>query len=65
MLIQGLWNTDSPLLQIPFFTSEIVDKCKEAGVESVLDILELEDETRNVRQEIIIDNFAFYWSTTL
>jgi pre-mRNA-splicing helicase BRR2 len=49
MCVQGIWNTDSPLLQIPHFTPEIVERCNahDPPVESVFDILELEDSDRN------------------
>jgi pre-mRNA-splicing helicase BRR2 len=51
MIIQGLWNKDNVLMQIPNFTDEIVKRCSnykgEEPIESVLDILELEDDVRN------------------
>mmetsp|Transcript_35927 Transcript_35927/g.58074 ORF Transcript_35927/g.58074 Transcript_35927/m.58074 type:complete len:2158 (+) Transcript_35927:72-6545(+) len=46
MVVQGLWDRDSVMMQLPHFTKEIVDRCKEAGVESVFDLMELEDENR-------------------
>ncbi|TFK19295.1 Sec63-domain-containing protein [Coprinopsis marcescibilis] len=47
MCVQGMWETDSPLKQIPHFESEAIKRCKDAGVNSVYDIMELEDDTRN------------------
>jgi len=47
MCVQGVWDTDSPLKQIPHFSSEVIERCKEKGVESVVDIMELEDQERN------------------
>jgi pre-mRNA-splicing helicase BRR2 len=51
MVVQGLWNKDNVLLQIPHFTKEIVDRCMayqgEDQIESVFDILSLDDEVRN------------------
>ena len=38
MLVQGMWSEDSPLLQIPHFTPEIVKKCESSGVSSIFDI---------------------------
>ena len=50
MVVQGLWDKDSYLLQIPHFTPEIVARCEahgEEGVESPLGILELDDDVRD------------------
>eukprot|EP01138_Halocafeteria_seosinensis_P016461 gb/GECG01016792.1/.p1 GENE.gb/GECG01016792.1/~~gb/GECG01016792.1/.p1 ORF type:complete len:2228 (+),score=336.86 gb/GECG01016792.1/:1-6684(+) len=61
MVVQGLWaNKDSVLLQIPHFTRELAEKCEayrpqektEAdeegeGVETVYDLMELDDDERN------------------
>ncbi|TFK19385.1 Sec63-domain-containing protein [Coprinopsis marcescibilis] len=47
MCAQGMWETDSPLKQIPHFEPEVIKRCKDAGVDSVYDIMELEDDTRN------------------
>ena len=51
MVVQGLWNKDNVLMQIPHFTREIVDRCVgydgEDKIESVFDILSLDDDVRN------------------
>ena len=47
MITQAMWNKESYLKQLPHFTSEIIDRCKAKGVESVFDIMELEDEDRD------------------
>jgi pre-mRNA-splicing helicase BRR2 len=51
MVVQGLWNKDNVLLQIPHFTKEIVQRCEsyqgEETIESVFDILSLDDDVRN------------------
>jgi pre-mRNA-splicing helicase BRR2 len=47
MVTQALWAKDSYLKQIPHFGAEIIKKCKEAKVESVFDLMELEDDDRN------------------
>jgi pre-mRNA-splicing helicase BRR2 len=46
MVTQGMWNTDSPLLQLPHFDAEMAKKCQAAGVESVPDLIDLEDKDR-------------------
>ena len=39
-------ETDSPLMQLPHFTPELARKCTEAGVASVFELLEMEDDAR-------------------
>ena len=46
MITQGLWDKDSILMQLPHFTSALAKKCTAKGIESVFDLLELEDATR-------------------
>ncbi|GJE96304.1 Sec63-domain-containing protein [Phanerochaete sordida] len=47
MCVQACWDTDSPLKQIPHFEPDVIKRCKEAGAESVYDIMEMEDDKRN------------------
>ncbi|KAL7981319.1 hypothetical protein Chor_002215 [Crotalus horridus] len=47
MVTQAMWSKDSYLKQLPHFTSEHIKRCTEKGVESVFDIMEMEDEDRN------------------
>ncbi|CCL98051.1 uncharacterized protein FIBRA_00045 [Fibroporia radiculosa] len=47
MCVQACWETDSPLKQIPHFEPDVVQRCKEAGIETVYDIMEMEDDKRN------------------
>ncbi|CAG0914379.1 unnamed protein product [Notodromas monacha] len=47
MVTQAMWNKDSYLRQLPHFTPEIIKRCQEKKVETVFDIMELEDEERN------------------
>jgi pre-mRNA-splicing helicase BRR2 len=47
MVTQGMWNTDSPLLQLPHMTPKIVKKLKEAKVTTVSDLMEMEDDDRD------------------
>lgn len=47
MTVQAVWNTDSALRQIPHFSAAVVGRCKESGVDSVYDLIDLEDDDRN------------------
>lgn len=50
MVVQGLWDKDSYLMQVPHFDTDMVKRCEgfgEEGVEGVLGILELEEGDRD------------------
>merc|ERR1719384_1537110 len=47
MITQAIWDTDSPLMQLPHMTREIADGMKKKGVEGIFDLIELEDEERD------------------
>ncbi|KAK0494609.1 putative RNA helicase [Armillaria luteobubalina] len=46
MCVQAVWDRDSPLRQVPHFEPELIERCKDAGIESVYDIMEMEDDKR-------------------
>jgi len=46
MCVQGAWESDSPLKQIPHFEPETVRRCKASGIHSVYDLMEMEDNDR-------------------
>ncbi|KAK7461038.1 Pre-mRNA-splicing helicase BRR2 [Stygiomarasmius scandens] len=47
MCVQAVWERDSPLKQIPHFEPDVIKRCTDAGVESVYDVMEMEDDKRN------------------
>lgn len=52
MIVQAMWDKDSPLKQVPHFTSETIARCREKGIEESVyalgDILpDLSDDERN------------------
>ncbi|CAI5971829.1 unnamed protein product, partial [Closterium sp. NIES-64] len=46
MVTQGLWEKDSPLLQLPHFTKELAAKFTAKGIESVSDLVDMDDDER-------------------
>ncbi|KAF5400264.1 U5 small nuclear ribonucleoprotein helicase [Paragonimus heterotremus] len=46
MVTQAVWHKDSYLRQLPHFTAERIAKCREAKVETVFDLIEMEDDAR-------------------
>lgn len=48
MVVQGMWQTESSLKQLPFFDDQsILKKCESLDVKSVYDFMELEDSQRD------------------
>ena len=47
MIVQGVWVTDSPLKQLPFFTDEVIERCVGANVNRIEHITDLEDDQRD------------------
>lgn len=47
MVTQAMWSKDSYLKQLPHFTAETIKRCTDKGVETVFDVMELEDDDRN------------------
>lgn len=39
MVTQALWETDSPLLQLPHFTPELAKRCAASGVEGIFELM--------------------------
>lgn len=47
MIIQAVWNRDSPLKQIPNINEGMIERAKKYEVETVYDIMSLEDDERD------------------
>ncbi|KAJ3514868.1 hypothetical protein NLJ89_g2119 [Agrocybe chaxingu] len=47
MCVQAMWENESPLKQIPHFETDVIKRCDVAGIKSVYDIMEMEDDDRN------------------
>ncbi|GKY92360.1 hypothetical protein MPSEU_000206900 [Mayamaea pseudoterrestris] len=62
MIVQGLWNKENVLKQIPHFTDEIIRRCAaykgDEPIESVFDILTLDDDVRNELLQLPEDKMA-------
>ncbi|KAF6257784.1 RNA helicase, activating signal cointegrator 1 [Scenedesmus sp. NREL 46B-D3] len=46
MVVQGQWEKDSPLLQLPHFTPQLAAAAAAKDVSTVFDLVEMEDEDR-------------------
>lgn len=57
MVVQGVWNNrDAPLKQIPHFTDAMLARCRKHEVETVYDIMALEDDVRDEILQLDEDN---------
>ena len=41
MITQGMWDRDSLLLQLPHFTKDLAERCKESDITSVFELMEM------------------------
>ncbi|KIY72493.1 putative RNA helicase [Cylindrobasidium torrendii FP15055 ss-10] len=46
MCVQAVWDRDSHLKQIPHFEPDVIERCTEAGAQSVFDIMEMDEDKR-------------------
>ena len=46
MVTQAMWGRDSYLKQLPHFTPEIIKRCQDKEIETIFDIVEMEDDDR-------------------
>jgi pre-mRNA-splicing helicase BRR2 len=47
MVTQAMWNKDSYLKQLPHFTSDTIKRCQQKEIETVFDIMDMEETDRN------------------
>ncbi|KAL6751574.1 RNA helicase, activating signal cointegrator 1 [Haematococcus lacustris] len=46
MVTQGLWDKDSPLMQLPHISKELAARCTAQGCASVFDLIDMEEDAR-------------------
>lgn len=47
MIVQGMWSRESPLRQLPHVNEMMIQRAKKYNVETIYDIMSLEDEERD------------------
>ncbi|SGZ50263.1 CIC11C00000000239 [Sungouiella intermedia] len=47
MIVQGMWNKESPVRQIPHVNEQMLQRAKKYNVETIYDIMSLEDDERD------------------
>eukprot|EP00281_Chroomonas_sp_CCMP1168_P020883 CAMPEP_0206228716 /NCGR_PEP_ID=MMETSP0047_2-20121206/9314_1 /ASSEMBLY_ACC=CAM_ASM_000192 /TAXON_ID=195065 /ORGANISM="Chroomonas mesostigmatica_cf, Strain CCMP1168" /LENGTH=2146 /DNA_ID=CAMNT_0053651971 /DNA_START=50 /DNA_END=6487 /DNA_ORIENTATION=+ len=47
MVVQALWDSTPNLMQLPHITKELAEKCGEKEIETVFDLMDMEDKDRD------------------
>jgi pre-mRNA-splicing helicase BRR2 len=60
MIVQGLWNKDSNLMQLPHFTPDVIERFGTLSepVESVFDLIDMDDSERNAVLQCSADKLS-------
>ncbi|KAF3762397.1 hypothetical protein M406DRAFT_63315 [Cryphonectria parasitica EP155] len=58
MVVQGMWDRDSPLKQIPHFTSEVVKVANKFGIKDIYDFMEAMNPEENPQYSELIKAMA-------
>lgn len=58
MVTQAMWGKDSYLKQLPHFSQDIIKRCQEKKMESIFDIMEMEDDERNELLQLTDEQMA-------
>ena len=46
MMVQAMWDKDPAVMQLPHITKEIGQRCLDAGIEGVYDLIDMDDDAR-------------------
>lgn len=58
MVTQAMWSKDSALKQLPHFTADIIKRCHDKKLESIFDVMEMEDDERNTLLQLSDSDMA-------
>jgi pre-mRNA-splicing helicase BRR2 len=58
MVVQAMWDRDSPLLQLPHFTTQQVDTLGKVGVRDIYEFMEAMDPSENTDYEALVKKLS-------
>jgi len=58
MVVQAMWDRDSPLKQIPHFTPEVIKAANESGVKDIFEFMDAMDPSENPNYETLIQRLG-------
>nr|POF26016.1 pre-mrna-splicing factor brr2 [Quercus suber] len=58
MVVQAMWDRDSPLKQIPYFTDETVETCDQNSIKDVFEFMDAMDPAENPNYNTLVKGMA-------
>ncbi|KAH8657646.1 Sec63 Brl domain-containing protein [Tricladium varicosporioides] len=58
MVVQAMWDRDSPLKQIPHFTSEVIKAANDSNVKDIFEFMEAMDPSENPDYEALVNRLG-------
>ncbi|KAK5124119.1 hypothetical protein LTR85_001822 [Meristemomyces frigidus] len=58
MVVQAMWDRDSPLKQIPHFADNVVEVCNKAGIKDIFEFMEAMDPSENPDYSTLVKNMG-------
>ncbi|TGO91674.1 hypothetical protein BPOR_0021g00190 [Botrytis porri] len=58
MVVQGMWDRDSPLKQISHFTPEVIKAANESGIKDIFEFMDAMDPSENSDYEALIERLG-------
>ena len=58
MVVQAMWDRDSPLKQIPHFDDSVVEVCKKAGIEDIIEFMDSMDPNESADYNKLVQSMG-------
>ena len=58
MVVQAMWDRDSPLKQIPHFEPEVVQTCNNAGIKDIFEFMDAMDPSENKDYDKLVQSMG-------
>lgn len=62
MVVQGQWEKDSPLLQLPHITPQLAAAAAAKDISTVFDLIEMDDEERRELLQVCVSAWVAGWA---
>ncbi|KAI9802245.1 MAG: hypothetical protein M1825_002966 [Sarcosagium campestre] len=58
MVVQAMWDRDSPLMQVPHFSPEVIKAANDSGIHDIFEFIEAMDPSENPNYEQLIKRLS-------